>query len=468
MEKIVSAGDNSSSGPSGKRPVERGAKRGTVPVDGNKIKEARLKKGLSQETLAQLIGIDARRLQRYENGETRNAEVKLAERIAEVLGLTTIILIFPDGQPLIQAPQKASEPGRERGAFQFTFDSKDIPPEKQLTFAADFAAALCIRGVLDDPHRLVSCQMCKVRIVLDVSSADADRIMQAFRAGELAHLGVEKVALPDRQRIGRRSFFLLSLLGLGLGLIALFPPIRLPVSAIGLVVSILGLVFSFKRKRWWIMSIIATILNAAVLSFSLYGMTTEVDQQQDGARLTDATANAGVNNEDTKKPDDAAQPAGGQKKEEPEAPDDKKDDPVAKALEKVKEADLKYNDKAVEIKKEAIEALVKWGDASKITPSNFKTEANPVRKNATGLTADVHCGTKSGYMGKSGGYCIFASYVAGSGIALMERKGRLVVFIPYDENGFGTPSVVPSKDNGEGFEYHTPEDTLTTGYFLVK
>jgi len=103
-----------------------------------------------------------------------------------------------------------------------------------------------------------------------------------------------------------------------------------------------------------------------------------------------------------------------------------------------------------------------------LKPTDFKTPAKLVRSTLTNLTADVHCGTKTGYMGNRGGYGVFATQAWDSGLALAERKGRLVVFVPYDADGFGAPRIVKGTDNGTGFDYRPPDDAQTSGYFLVK
>ncbi|MDE3059912.1 MAG: hypothetical protein KGJ06_02755 [Pseudomonadota bacterium] len=165
-----------------------------------------------------------------------------------------------------------------------------------------------------------------------------------------------------------------------------------------------------------------------------------------------------------------------EKKEEKKAEEKKteekkaevKEDTVAAtkaAMARVNAAKLTYNGTAVNVSEALVTDIVIWGDAAMLPPAAFKTRLKLVGRGLTKLPADVHLGTKTAYLGASGGWHVFVSQAAGSGLAFAERAPRLVVFVPFDGAGFGLPSVVEGVDNGLGYEYHTPVDYPTTGYF---
>jgi transcriptional regulator with XRE-family HTH domain len=70
-------------------------RRSSVAISGNRVKEAREKRGISQEKLAQLVGISANQIRRYEKGQGNPAADTLTQlsRVLRVssdwlLGLT--------------------------------------------------------------------------------------------------------------------------------------------------------------------------------------------------------------------------------------------------------------------------------------------------------------------------------------------------------------------------------------------
>lgn len=141
-----------------------------------------------------------------------------------------------------------------------------------------------------------------------------------------------------------------------------------------------------------------------------------------------------------------------------EAPPDDKDAPLADALEKIKDAELEFDGKPVAIPKATVETLLKWGNPAK---EGFKFSTTKKLIKTSGFVID--CGKKVGYMGLCGDYYIVAAPEA-DGIAVSGVKGRLVVFVPLDDDGVGTPKVVKGVDKEEGGMgyYNDPP-----GYFLV-
>ena len=73
---------------------------------GNRIREFRLKRGLSQERLAELLDLSPQQMQKYEAGASRLNTDKL-QQLADVLGLT--IFAFFEGyanMPFVLTPDE--------------------------------------------------------------------------------------------------------------------------------------------------------------------------------------------------------------------------------------------------------------------------------------------------------------------------------------------------------------------------
>lgn len=69
---------------------------------GPKIRNRRLRKGLSQEALARLVGVDVRTINRWESGEQRNMRLDAAMKLAFHLDCSMDVLFGqyrPDDDP---------------------------------------------------------------------------------------------------------------------------------------------------------------------------------------------------------------------------------------------------------------------------------------------------------------------------------------------------------------------------------
>lgn len=63
---------------------------------GNKIREMRLEKGMSQDKLADLSGVDRVSISLIETGKTVNPSIKTLGKIALALGTTVDDIFFAD------------------------------------------------------------------------------------------------------------------------------------------------------------------------------------------------------------------------------------------------------------------------------------------------------------------------------------------------------------------------------------
>lgn len=69
--------------------------KGSVKMDiGKKIREARLAKGMTQEELGDLLGVQKSAIAKYENGRIVNIKRSTLKKISDVLGIRPSELIF--------------------------------------------------------------------------------------------------------------------------------------------------------------------------------------------------------------------------------------------------------------------------------------------------------------------------------------------------------------------------------------
>lgn len=65
---------------------------------GSKIKAARIAKGLTQEELGKLLGVQKSAVAKYENGRVVNIKRSMLKKISDVLGIRPSELIFEEAQ----------------------------------------------------------------------------------------------------------------------------------------------------------------------------------------------------------------------------------------------------------------------------------------------------------------------------------------------------------------------------------
>lgn len=63
---------------------------------GQKIKNARIEKGMTQEQLGKLVGVQKSAIAKYESGRVVNIKRSTLQKIAKVLGIRPSELIFDD------------------------------------------------------------------------------------------------------------------------------------------------------------------------------------------------------------------------------------------------------------------------------------------------------------------------------------------------------------------------------------
>ena len=428
-----------------------------------------------QNTLARRAGVSLTTVSRMERGI--KVEVHNAEAIVKCLGLR-FVENLANAQLLVHTPAKSPPPGHK--FIELTLGVTPGSAGEKEQIAANAAEELRRQGTIRNVPQSVNTLEGSIRIILQVDDEDAERLLEAFRRGDLAYLdvtNVREVSSRNPPPPSRNWFFVFGLLGLAFGLLAFIPPIRIPACTLGLVLSSVGLFFAHRRKSRWIVPAIAAGVNAGALALALYmafskpsDTDNQLHQGEGSQKAEGPLPNPDNIKEDTAKSGDTSKVATPKEPQKPDKPkEDTKaktddDEEIEKAIEKVKDADLMYDDAPVVIDKEVITALVKWGDVTRLAEKGFKPQPKGLRPNMTGLKVVVNCGTETNYLGDKGGYSIFSCPAAIQGVALREGKARLVVFVPFVDDGFGEPSIVKESPDRDDMRYATP----SAGYLLVK
>lgn len=74
-------------------------RKGVIRLEiGNKIREARLAKGMTQEELGDMLGVQKSAIAKYESGRVVNIKRSTLKKISDILGLRPAELIFEEEQ----------------------------------------------------------------------------------------------------------------------------------------------------------------------------------------------------------------------------------------------------------------------------------------------------------------------------------------------------------------------------------
>lgn len=66
---------------------------------GTKIKNARIAKGMTQEELGEILGVQKSAVAKYENGRVINIKRSTLQKISDVLGIPPADLVYNEGKP---------------------------------------------------------------------------------------------------------------------------------------------------------------------------------------------------------------------------------------------------------------------------------------------------------------------------------------------------------------------------------
>ena len=107
---------------------------------GQKIKEARIRKGLTQQELGDLLGVQKSAIAKYENGRVVNIKRSTLKKMSDILGLRPSELIFESN------PEDAAELHAkiimDHDAMDMMEKYYSLPQEEQ-AMVRKFISALC-------------------------------------------------------------------------------------------------------------------------------------------------------------------------------------------------------------------------------------------------------------------------------------------------------------------------------------
>jgi transcriptional regulator with XRE-family HTH domain len=146
----------------------------------------RLAKGLSMADLAKQAKLGVRTIERIEGG--KHARLSTYRRIAQALGVQFLDLCKPSRQkePGAQSDERADDQEQPPVYIEVRV-KRDTAPEKIAKLAEKIQE---ITGILEGLP-VVRIQLGSIRIVLELTKDQADKLTAAVQAGDLAELGVE-------------------------------------------------------------------------------------------------------------------------------------------------------------------------------------------------------------------------------------------------------------------------------------
>ncbi len=267
--------------------------RGTA-INVSALKKARNDRGWSQETLAKKAGVSIGTVSRAERGV--EIERDFAERLATAVGVR-LSQILQEAPPVSQALEESPPPGRERVELVFNLNAEHLDAANQAHFVGNVVAELERNGAIKNRVLLVKIIMGSIRVILEVDNEDAERLLEAFQQGKLAYLDVTTVTKPPPPKPPRddgKYFAAFGYLGIVCLLFGIFPVARYPGCTLGLVLGGLGLLLAYRRKKGWIVPLIATILNAAILILAVCGVFGEAQQAGGDTSPTNVAGGNGI------------------------------------------------------------------------------------------------------------------------------------------------------------------------------
>ena len=110
---------------------------------GAKIRNARLSKGLTQEELGDILGVQKSAIAKYENGRIVNIKRSTLKKISDVLGIPPYELVYEYGKE--NPPQ---EPKLREGEEELLKLIRLMPPEMKALYIETLRATLKGLGLI--------------------------------------------------------------------------------------------------------------------------------------------------------------------------------------------------------------------------------------------------------------------------------------------------------------------------------
>lgn len=109
-------------------------------VTGDRIKELRLEKGLTQEQLGELLGLGKAAINKYESGTVENLKRSTIAKLAEIFDVSPTYLLGIDNRKKLTPEQIESELSYED--LNLYNRIKQLPPERRRLVDAQIQAWL--------------------------------------------------------------------------------------------------------------------------------------------------------------------------------------------------------------------------------------------------------------------------------------------------------------------------------------
>lgn len=112
---------------------------------GERIKEARLRKGITQEELGKMIGVQRAAVNKYESGLVVNLKRTTISKIANALGVKASWLMCADEEETAENEKKPILVIEDERTAEFVSLFSQLTPEQQDLFLAQIKGVLASR-----------------------------------------------------------------------------------------------------------------------------------------------------------------------------------------------------------------------------------------------------------------------------------------------------------------------------------
>lgn len=110
---------------------------------GTKIRTARIAKGLTQEELGDMLGVQKSAIAKYENGRIVNIKRSTLKKISDILGIPPYELVYEH-----EKETPPAEPKLREGEEELLMMIRLMPPEMKAMYTEALKAALKSQGLI--------------------------------------------------------------------------------------------------------------------------------------------------------------------------------------------------------------------------------------------------------------------------------------------------------------------------------
>jgi RNA polymerase sigma factor (sigma-70 family) len=168
----------------------------TVQADEDLVKRLRTEKGWSQEELANRANVSKKTVENME--ASRPTYAGTLAKVARALGVELKQLLAPDRPPVSNGQPGSGDVAQTRSSIEIVIkgDFDHFTEEKESQFLGCIRTLLHITGDI----RIVNIREGSVVLTVELTSEQANQLLQAVQAGALAKFGVLDARLVDTPR----------------------------------------------------------------------------------------------------------------------------------------------------------------------------------------------------------------------------------------------------------------------------